>query len=38
MAIQIAIEDRPNYRVRDRRGPSAQAEQSGEAVALISFS
>ena len=38
MAIQIAVEDRPNYCVRDRRGTSAQAEQSGETVGLISFS
>jgi hypothetical protein len=38
MAIQIAVEDRPNYRVRDWRRHSAQAEQSGETVALISFS
>ena len=38
MAIQIAVENRPNYRVRDWRRHSAQTEQSGEIVLLISFS
>ena len=38
MAIQIAVENHPYYHVRDWRRYSAQTEQSGERVLLISFS
>jgi hypothetical protein len=38
MAIQIEVENRPDYRIRDWRRYSAQTEQSDERVLLISFS
>jgi hypothetical protein len=38
MAIQIAVENRHYYHVRDWPRHSAQAKQSGERVALIYFS
>ena len=38
MAIQIGLEDRAYYRVRDWRQFSAQTEQSGERVLLICLS
>ena len=38
MAIQIWVQNRPDYGIRDWHRYSAQTEQSGERVLLISFS